>query len=174
MRRRVSRVAAIAIAVAGFGWALTLSGTDAPRAGGGNAAWESMKSLQGEWEGLADAKVKTSATYRLVSNGTVLMETLVSPEASEMITMYLRDGAGLVMTHYCSENNQPRLRSAQTADPKRIQFSFVDATNLAAPDAMHMTGLVMTLSNPNHFTQEWTASVMGKQHTSRFEFTRKK
>ena len=172
MRHRGSRSAGVA--VAGFALALALSGADAPQRSGGNAAWESMKSLQGEWEGLYEGKVRMSATYRLVSNGTVLMETLVSPDSSDMTTMYHRDGAGLAMTHYCSENNQPRLRSARPDDPKRIQFSFVDATNLATPDAMHMSGLVVTLSDPSHFTQDWTESVSGKSHTARFAFTRKK
>lgn len=173
MRLRGSKAAAIAVAVAGFAWALTVTGTDAPRPGGGNAAWESMKTLQGEWDGLYDGKVKTSATYRLVSNGTALMESLVSPDASDMVTVYHQDGGRLLMTHYCSENNQPRMKSAGT-NPKRIEFSYVDATNLSSPDAMHMTGLVVTLSDPNHFTQEWTSSVKGKDQKSVFEFTRRK
>ena len=90
--------------------------------------------------------MKTKATYRLVSNGTALMETLVSPESGDMVTMYHPDGNGLVMTHYCSENTQSRMR-APGDDGKTIRFSFVDVTNLSSPDAMRMTGLVLTMKD---------------------------
>ena len=136
-------------------------------------AWEALKSLQGEWEGLHDGKQRSRVTYRLVSNGTALMETLVSPESGDMVTMYHPDGKRLLMTHYCSENTQSRMQAAP-GDAKRIVFSFVDVTNLASPDAMRMTGLVVTLQDPDHFTQEWTATAAGKSDTGRFEFTRKK
>ena len=139
----------------------------------GNAAWESMKSLQGEWDGLYEGKVRTKASYRLVSNGSALMESLESPDHSDMVTMYHPDGSRLLMTHYCSEANQSRMR-APGSDPKRIAFSFVDVSNLASPDAMRMTGLVLTLKDKDHFTAEWTATGMGKSNSSIFEFTRKK
>jgi hypothetical protein len=142
-------------------------------AGAPNPAWDSMKTLVGEWDGAYDGKVAAKATYRLVSNGTALMETLASPDHSEMVTMYHQDGSRIAMTHYCSENNQPRLR-ADAQDPKRIAFRYVDATNLASPDAGHMTGLVVTLKDPDHFTQEWTHSGGGHAMTSTFAYTRKK
>src|SRR6476660_6029357 len=37
-------------------------------------AWDALKSLQGEWEGFYNGTMKTRITYRLVSNGTALME----------------------------------------------------------------------------------------------------
>lgn len=141
--------------------------------GTSNPAWESLKTLQGEWDGLYDGKIAMKASYRLVSGGTVLMETLVSPDHSDMITMYHPDGARLVMTHYCSENNQPRLRAPST-DPKRIAFRYVDATNLSSPDAPRMSGLVVTLKDADHFSQDWTHSAGGKDMTSTFAYTRKK
>jgi hypothetical protein len=143
-------------------------------AGRGGAAWEAMKTLQGDWDGVYGGKMKTAANYRLVSNGTVLMETLVSPpETSDMVTMYHPDGNGLVMTHYCSENTQSRMR-AQGSDNKRIVFSFLDATNAVSPEAMRMTGLVLTLKDHDHMTAEWTSTAMGKSQTGLFEFTRRK
>ena len=147
---------------------------DAPAAPPGpGPAWDALKSLQGEWEGLYNGTMKTRITYRLVSNGTALMETSVSPESGDMVTMYHPDGKRLFLTHYCSMNAQSRMQAA-AGDAKRIVFSFVDVTNLASPDAMRMTGLVFTLKDPDHFTQEWTATAGGKSDTGRFEFTRKK
>jgi len=142
-------------------------------AGPANPAWESMKTLQGEWDGTYDGKVATQATYRLVSNGTTLMETLTSPDHTDMVTMYHRDGARIAMTHYCSEDNQPRMRS-DAKDPKRIAFRYVDATNLSSPDASRMTGLVVTVKDADHFTQDWTHTQGSQSTTSTFTFTRKK
>ena len=171
----IAALAGIALAAAAAlaaGPPPTESGGKKPN-GTSNPAWESLKTLQGEWDGLYDGKVATKASYRLVSGGTVLMETLVSPDHTDMITMYHPDGARLVMTHYCSENNQPRMRAAST-EPTRIAFRYVDATNLSSPDASRMTGLVVTLQDADHFTQDWTHSARGKDMTSTFAFTRKK
>lgn len=171
---RLSATRALLLAAGSFVVAFALAGTDAAKAGRPNAAWESMKTLQGEWEGLYAGKMKTKVSYRLVSNGTALMEALVSPDSTDMVTMYHPDGDRVAMTHYCSENTQSRMRAAGGANPKRLVFSFVDATNMPAPDAMHMTGLVVTFRDAGHFTQEWTSSAKGKQETGRFEFTRKR
>jgi hypothetical protein len=175
MRAFAIRNLAAAAAIGAMVFASTSSTAEAapgsPAAG--SAAWESIKSLQGDWDGLYEGKVKTKASYRLVSNGTALMESLESPDHSDMVTMYHQDGSRLLMTHYCSESNQSRMRASGT-DPKRIAFSFVDVSNLASPDAMRMTGLVLTLKDKDHFTAEWTATGMGKSGTSLFEFTRRK
>src|ERR1700730_10627627 len=149
--------------------------TSAAKSGKGNAGWEWMKSLQGEWEGTYEGKVATRASYRLVSNGTALMESLVSPDDSDMVTMYTPDRDRLMMTHYCSANNQPRMRaSVPSGGAKRLVFDYVDATNLEPPDAMHMHRLVVTLNDPDHFTQLWTSREKGKDTSSTFSFTRKK
>lgn len=168
MRRALVVSAAMAIVVS-----LVAMAPSSPQRGGGSPAWETMKSLQGEWDGLYGGKMKTTSTYKLVSNGTALMETLVSPESTDMVTMYHPDGNSLVMTHYCSESTQSRMR-APGSDTRRIVFSFMDATNAASPDAMRMTGLVLTVKDHDHMTAEWTSSGMGKSGTGVFEFTRRK
>jgi len=165
--------AAAMLLVSAFGVAGDEHAAHKKPAGPPNPVWESMKTLQGEWEGAYQGKVAARAAYRLVSNGTALMETLSSPDDSDMVTMYHRDGGRIAMTHYCSEDNQPRMR-ADATDPKRIAFNYVDATNLASPDASRMTGLVVTLQDRDHFTQEWTYTQGAKSTSSTFAFTRKK
>ena len=49
-------------------------------------------------------------------------------------------------------------------DGKTITFSFVDATNLAAPDAGHMQKMVLTMLDDNHHTEEWVFVDHGKEH----------
>ena len=44
------------------------------------------------------------------------------------------DGEDLMMTHYCSLKNQPRMRASMPSEhAKRLAFSFVDASNLQTP-----------------------------------------
>jgi WD40-like Beta Propeller Repeat len=140
-----------------------------------NPAWEKLKSLTGDWEGTAEGH-PAKVSYKLVSSGTALAESLSTPDGGEMLTIYHPDGSRLVMTHYCSENNQPRMRAAGLSpDGKRIVFTFVDVTNVSGPDAPHMVGLVVLFLDADHVTQQWThQEAPGKTHTSDFQFTRKK
>ena len=145
-----------------------------------NPGLEKMKSLVGEWEGTANEggqKMPVSASYRLVSNGTALEETLKSGHDTDMITMYVADGNHLAMTHYCSMGNQPRMRAAVPAgNVDKLDFRYVDATNLSSADPSHgvMRGLVVTFKDADHFTQTWTHRTGGKDQTGVFEYTRKK
>lgn len=150
--------------------ALALAGEGKP-----DPAWEKMKSLVGSWEGTAQGH-PARVSYRLVSGGTALEESLSTPDGSDMLTIYHPDGSRLLMTHYCSENNQPRMRAAGLSpDGKRIAFSFVDVTNVSGPDDPHMVGLVLLFDDPDHLTQQWTHKMgPGKEQTSAFVFTRKK
>ena len=143
-----------------------------------NPGFEKMKALVGEWEGTANEggqKLPVTASYRLVSNGTALEETLKTPEDMDMITMYVADGKNIAMTHYCAEGNQPRMRAAvPAAASNKLDFQYVDATNLSGAGASHMHSLVVTFQNADHFTQTWTHRVNGKDQTGVFEFTRRK
>jgi hypothetical protein len=157
---------------------LVLAGA-ASAAPGTNPAWEKMKSLVGEWEGTmshGDQSMPVKASYSLVSSGTSLMERMSAPDGThDMVTMYYPDGSRVMMTHYCSEGNQPRMRaSAAAGDVKSLAFAYVDVTNLPSPDAMHMHQLVVKFGDADHFTQEWTHRVAGKEETGVFKYTRKK
>jgi len=143
-----------------------------------NSGFEKMKSLVGDWVGTVDEggkKMPVTASYRLVSNGTALEETLKTPEDMDMITMYVPDGKTLAMTHYCAEGNQPRMRATVPAGSvDKLEFHYVDATNLSGADAGHMHGLVVTFRDADHITQAWTHRTKGQDQTGIFEFARKK
>ncbi len=145
-------------------------------ADGKNTGWEFLKTLSGEWQGTAEGQPGTAKlTYRVVSNGSALMETMVTPDKTEMITMYHPDGAGLVVTHYCAAGNQPRMRSGPVApDAKKIAFKFESVTNLASADAGHMRELAVSSPDRDHLVQEWTFRDKGKDSTTVFHWTRVK
>ncbi len=135
--------------------------------------FEKVKSLVGEWKGTSMDGKPATVTYTLVSDKSALMERLAMGGDSEMVTMYHPDGDHLMMTHYCSAHNQPRMRSnAVGAGDKKITLDLVDVTNLSAPDAGHMKRLVVTFTDNDHFTQEWTWTQQGKDMTVVINFER--
>lgn len=132
--------------------------------------WELLKSLVGEWEGTYDGQ-PARVSYRLVSNGTVLLETLDSAHDTQMVTLYHRDGSSILLTHYCSMNNQSRMRSPGLREG-RLEFAWVDGTNLGSPEDHHMTRLVLSLPDRNHLVQEWTSKAGAQENVGRFLFQR--
>jgi hypothetical protein len=140
--------------------------------------FEKLKALAGEWSGKAKDGTAVGLSYRVVSNGTAVMEMLNMDKEGEadMITVYHPDGDNLMMTHYCSANNQPRMKAEPVSgEVKALTFSYLDATNLTGPEAGHMHRLAVIFQDKDHFTQEWTWREKGKDaFTEVFKFERKK
>ncbi|HUN66595.1 MAG TPA: hypothetical protein VMW43_10885 [Bacteroidota bacterium] len=139
--------------------------------------FDRLKALAGSWKATDEEGKTVLATYKIVSNGTALMESLdMADHADAMITMYHLDGGRVLLTHYCSMGNQPRMRAAKsTPGDSTLTFSFVDATNLPDRKDAHMSGLVVTFTDGDHFTQRWTMEKDGKTaHRAVFAFERVK
>ena len=156
---------------------LLLLATTSAAAPGTNPAWEKLKSLAGEWSGTVThggQAMPVSVSYTLVSSGNSLMERLTTPDGEDMVTMYHPDGSRIMMTHYCSEGNQPRMRANAPGADGSLAFDFVDATGLASPQAEHMRKLVVKFQDADHFTQEWTHLKAGKEEIGVFKYARKK
>jgi len=79
----------------------------------------------------------------------------------------------LLLTHYCAMGNQPRMEATVSPDGKTFTFNYVDATNLATPDAGHMQRMILTLLDANHHTEEWVFADHGKEHKVVFDLHRK-
>lgn len=135
-----------------------------------NPAFETMKSLAGEWKGTGPEGKPVTITYEVVSGGTAVLETLANPP---MVTTYYLDGDNLMLTHYCMANNQPRMK-AGAQQGKAIEFRFVDATNLKSADGGHMHGLTLTVQDADHIQQQWTWSEKGKSASHAFLLERVK
>ena len=141
----------------------------------GPGGFERLKSLSGDWVGTEANGTLVRASYRLVSGGSVLMETLHVGDMPEMFTMYYLDEGNLMLTHYCSVGNQPRMRAEPiTGEIKEITFTFLDATNLSSPSAAHNHGLVVSFDGSNAFTQKWTWRANGRDRFWVFHFRRSK
>jgi hypothetical protein len=130
------------------------------------AAFERLKSLAGEWQGQAGHGDKTfpaTVTYRLASNGTVVMETLMPGTPHEMISMYHLDGGELVMTHYCGIGNQPRMKlDTKASTQNELKFAFVGGTNLDPSKDAHIHAGALKFDGAA-LLADWTFWAGGKE-----------
>jgi hypothetical protein len=141
-----------------------------------NATFQRMTALVGDWKGTSKEGTPALVTYTLVSDGSALMERLkpTGPDGKveEMISMYAPDGDGVMMTHYCSMHNQPRMRAAAAASGP-IAFTFVDATNLESADSPHMDHVTLNLAG-DKLSQDWTYKAGSQAQGDTFTYARVK
>jgi hypothetical protein len=127
-------------------------------------AFAHLKALAGSWEAATtdeqNRPVKAPVTYEVVSGGTTVLERIVEGK-SDMVTAFHVDGDKLILTHYCSAGNQPRM-VARSIDGRTVQFDFVDATNLPSPAAGHIHSASFRFDDANHVVSEWTYFENGK------------
>jgi hypothetical protein len=133
--------------------------TTRPASADPSIAFEKLKALVGSWDGTAKwtggrtSEGKMSAVYALTGNGTAVVENLIVEGKPIMTSVYHMDGDSIRMTHYCGVGNQPRLKALPDPnDAAKITFEFVDITNLASPDAPHVTGAALNFQNENEIT----------------------
>ncbi len=134
-------------------------------------SFSQLKSLAGTWEGKSEDGKPLLVSYRETSGGSALMTEIQGDHS--MISVINMDGPRLLMTHYCSVGNQPRMQASVSPDGKVITFTYVDATNLASPDAGHMEKMVLTMLDDNHHTEDWTFVDHGREMKRFFDLHRK-
>jgi len=174
MRNTRTLALAAAVALAALVSSAMVADEMKPPAAPVNATFQRMKSLVGDWKGTTREGKPVSVSYSLVSDGSALMERLKptgpNGETEEMISMYAPDGDGVMMTHYCSMHNQPRMRAAAAASGP-LAFAYVDATNLASPDSPHMDHVTLTIG-ADRMSQEWTYKSGAGSQSDVFTYTR--
>ena len=106
-------------------------------AGGPGAAspgLDRFKSLAGEWVAAEDGPMSKKgdlvARYVVTAGGSAVVETILPGQEHEMVTVYTADGSDVVLTHYCMEGNQPRMR-AKSPSAARVAFTFDGGANIA-------------------------------------------
>ena len=136
-------------------------------------SFDQLKSLSGSWEGKANQGMAVRVSFRETSGGSALMSEIHGHGPEDMISMFNLDGPNrLMLTHYCGAGNQPRMTASISPDGKAITFDYVDATNLATPDAGHMQRVVFTIVDANHHTEDWIFTDHGKETKQFFDLHR--
>jgi hypothetical protein len=116
-----------------------------------------------------------SVTYELTGNGSAVMERLFAGTPHEMLSVYFMDGDDLVLTHYCSAANQPRMKLAKAAsNPTTLTFDFVGGTNIDPAKTLHIHGGQIRIPAADRMEADWHVFSQGKQSgTHRLFATRK-
>lgn len=140
-------------------------------------SFDQLKSLAGSWEGKDSKGRPLGVFFRDVARGSTLMSEIRKEGYDKvmisMISMIHLDGPNrLLLTHYCSGGNQPRMAATTSPDGKTITFDFFDATNLATPEDGHFRRIVFTIVDANHHTEEWYGIDHGKEAKDLFDLHR--
>lgn len=136
-------------------------------------SFDQLKTLEGSWEGKNSQGHPLTVTFQDTAGGSAVMSEIHGHGPENMISMFHLDGPNrLMLTHYCGAGNQPRFTASASPDGKTITFDYLDATNLATPDAGHMQRVVFTVIDANHHTEDWTFADHGKQMKEFFDLHR--
>ncbi len=135
------------------------------------ASFDALKALVGEWREVGKGDKGTVISYELVAGGSALLERMDAGTDHSMVSVYHPDGDKVMMTHYCAEGNQPRMRGE--GDAKSINFTMFDITNPSA-SAGHMEGVTLTFKDKDHLVQEWRHKMGDKVEVHTFVLERKK
>jgi hypothetical protein len=130
-----------------------------------HAGLERMKKLAGTWVA-ADKDGKPTdqvvSVIKVTAAGSAVTETLFPGQPHEMVSVYHRDGADLLMTHYCALGNQPRMKADPKSPPNQLHFVFVGGTNLDPAKDMHMHEGTLTFIDDDHIEFTGVAWADGK------------
>lgn len=139
-------------------------------------AFEKLKALEGEWidvDGVFGQKGKVAVTYK-VSGGHAVVETFPVGTPQEMVTVYHLEGNKVVLTHYCSANNQPRMTSSGLQG-NTIAFDFAGGSNIVPGTTSHMHSAKIELTSDDEIKATWQNWSGGKpDHAGVFRIVRKK
>jgi hypothetical protein len=168
MLGHVQRTTLLVALVACAGATLAGAGSPAatPTAGkAGTAALDRLKALAGDWvsaeDGQMSKKGELTARYAVTAGGSAVVETVFPGAQHEMVTVYHAEGNDLVLTHYCVEGNQPRMRAKDTQGA-RFDFAYDGGGTIDPRKDRHMHSAWLELLGPDEIRSEWTELAEGK------------
>ena len=132
----------------------------------GSEAFERVKQLVGSWEGTMDmgeGPKKITASYKLTSGGSAIVETVFEGAPHEMVTLY-HDSPNrtLSMTHYCMLHNQPKM-ILKGMENNELTFDLSKDADIDVANDTHMHSLILTFDGNDTMTQHWTKFEAGKK-----------
>lgn len=170
MRQQLSsaaRLLALAAALA------TGAGATENDTGAAARTFERLKALAGNWEGRAPDGSPVAVKYEVTSGGSIVIESRQPANEPPMVSVFHLDHGRLMMTHYCSAGNHPRMRATRQG-ANSVRFQTFDVQNLRQPSGGHMRGLSVDFSpaGGGGMEQVWIWRDKGKDSESRFQLRR--
>ena len=162
---RPQRSVPLAILVLAAGSALAAPASPSAGRTPGSEAFERFKALAGEWVAAEDGDMSKKgdlvARYAVTAAGSAVVETVFPGTEHEMVTVYHADGKDLVLTHYCMDGNQPRMR-AKAPRGSRYDFTFDGGANIDPSRDRHMNSASVELVGADEIRTVWTELALGK------------
>ncbi len=126
------------------------------------ATLDRVKSLAGEWVWAEGENAgQLASVFAVSSAGSVVREIMFPGSAHEMTNLYHLDGPDLLVTHYCAQGNQPRMRCTSPG-AGRLDFYSDGVTNLIDANKEYMAELSLIFNPDGTITQEWRSMTGGK------------
>jgi len=150
---------------------------EAQTTGAAARGFERLKALEGEWidvDGVFGTKGAVAVTYKVTGGGHTLVETFPVGTPQEMVTVYHLDGNEVALTHYCTSNTQPRMRS-KGVDGNRLAFEFAGGANIDPAKNSYMHAVRIEFVSADEIKATWSNWAKGKSdHEATFRVVRKK
>lgn len=130
--------------------------------GSSETAFETFKGFEGTWAIRSGQKtLPIEMTYESGSKGSIVTE-----QFGKELSVFYRDGQSLLMTHFCNNGNQPRLRLRENTRPGAFEFQMFDITNLQSTDADHVERVVYRIIDDKTIALEIVWRKNGKSEES--------
>lgn len=121
------------------------------------AAFEKLQSLVGDWRGELPDGNWIVITYERINGGAIVERYRSSdPMWWNMSSAYHLDNDRIIMTHYCSWGNHPRMTTqANQASVHKLAFNFLDMAE-NKPENGYMREVTFEFEDEDHFKHHWT------------------
>ena len=159
--KRILIIALLACMSTQAAWAQTPAATSNGKTGEAVPAphlIDRFKELAGEWSASGldgnsapDARMR----YEVTAGGSTVVETLFPGTPHEMRTVYAKDGADVVLTHFCASGHHPRMR-AKSSNDGTLVFAYDGALNFDPAKDDHMHDATFTFAGPDEIRSRWT------------------
>jgi hypothetical protein len=113
------------------------------------ATIDRITKLEGDWYRIGadgNATDELVSRFKTTAADTTVIETMFPGTETEMVTAYHQDGPTLILQHYCSHGNQPRMAATPASTPDQYVFDFVSGTNMALNDP-HVHAITLTFES---------------------------
>ena len=126
------------------------------------AAFERLKALAGDWTGEVKGVGPAAVTWRVISNGSAVVEEIFPGAEHEMMTVYTLDAGRLVATHYCAAGNQPRFALGPKSTAGELFLDFTGGANVVPAKDTHMHSGRIKFVDADQLETEWSLWQGGK------------
>lgn len=145
-----------------------------PSASDAREAFDRLLALEGVWAGRTSEAASGDVVfenarfeYRATGGRTALMELANVGTPDEMLSIFYMEGDRLVLQHYCSAGNQPRMQLVR-ADRSELLFDLVGGDNFdpASDGHIHRVRFTFAAGQPVESLWSWFEGG-GEDHVAR-------